>query len=165
MESTLERAHSEVPFPDLSLMGGRGWRFPEAAGTGQEKWSWLPKLGLCSLVPNRNAETEFWVKQKRVTFTALLGKGVHSGPNTLRSRDPSGGSGEEFSSVQRAECDQPMDNYWIGWNQGEVSNIINFLVSACLGSRFFFSLQVEGVCFLKKQLRDVYQAFISFREP
>ena len=38
--------------------------------------------------------------------------------------------------VQRGGCDQLMDNSWIGWHQGAVSSIINFLVSNSLGSIF-----------------------------
>ena len=37
-----------------------------------------PKLGLCPPVPNRNSEIEFWVKEKKIAFTALPGKGAHS---------------------------------------------------------------------------------------
>ena len=40
----------------------------------------LPELGLCPLVPNKNVETEFWVKEKWVALTALPGKGGHSRP-------------------------------------------------------------------------------------
>ena len=35
----------------------------------------LPKFSLCLLVPNRNAETEFGVKEKKNSFIALPGKG------------------------------------------------------------------------------------------
>ena len=37
----------------------------------------MPELG--SLVPDRNAEMEFWAKERRVAFIALPGKGGHSG--------------------------------------------------------------------------------------
>ena len=35
----------------------------------------LQKLGLCPLELKRNAETEFWAKEKQVVFIALPGKG------------------------------------------------------------------------------------------
>lgn len=35
----------------------------------------LLKLGLCPWVPNRNAETEFWMKEKKLAFIALPGIG------------------------------------------------------------------------------------------
>ena len=46
---------------------------PSAGVTG---WL-LPKLGLCPRVLNSNVETEFWVKEKKVAFIALPGKGGH----------------------------------------------------------------------------------------
>ena len=49
---------------------------------GEEGWFialiLLAKLGLCPLVLNRNLETEFWVKEKKIAFIALPGKGGHS---------------------------------------------------------------------------------------
>ena len=41
----------------------------------------LLKLGLCPLVPNRNAETELWVKEKKNNFITLPGKGGSQQPN------------------------------------------------------------------------------------
>ena len=41
-----------------------------------------------------------------------------------------------FNSVQGGGCDQLMDNSWIGCHQGEVSSIINFLVSNSFVSMF-----------------------------
>ena len=38
----------------------------------------LLKLGLCPPVLNRNAETEFWVKEEKIAFIALPGKGGYS---------------------------------------------------------------------------------------
>ena len=38
----------------------------------------LLKLGLCPRVPNRNAKTVFWVREKKIAFIALPGKGDHS---------------------------------------------------------------------------------------
>ena len=40
----------------------------------------MPDTSLCSLVLNKNAETEFWVKQKGAVLTALPGK---AGPRGL----------------------------------------------------------------------------------
>ena len=40
---------------------------------------WMPKLGLCPLVPNRNAETGFWVKEKKNSFLASPGKEATAG--------------------------------------------------------------------------------------
>ena len=37
----------------------------------------MPKLSLCPLVLNGNAEIEFWVKEKKIIFIALPGKGGH----------------------------------------------------------------------------------------
>ena len=46
--------------------------------TGVSRWmekpSVLLKLGLCSPVPNRNMETKFNVKQKRIALIPLAGK-------------------------------------------------------------------------------------------
>ena len=39
----------------------------------------LPKLGLCPPVPNRNMETQFGVKEKKIAFIALPGKGATAG--------------------------------------------------------------------------------------
>ena len=43
----------------------------------------LPEFGLCSLVPNRNVETEFWVKEKKNSFISLPGKGGSQQANVL----------------------------------------------------------------------------------
>ena len=61
-----------------------------------------------------------------------------------------GDASEEFYCVQGAGCDQLRDNSGIGWHQGEVSSIINLLVSTSLGSMFLWvsSFPLEGVCFL-----------------
>ena len=41
-------------------------------------FSLLPKLSLCPSMLNRNTETEFWVKEKKIACIALPGKGGHS---------------------------------------------------------------------------------------
>lgn len=38
----------------------------------------LPKLSLCTLLPNRNTDTEFMVKQGKIAFSALPDKGGQS---------------------------------------------------------------------------------------
>ena len=43
------------------------------------------------------------------------------------------GSTLESCCVQGAGCDQLLDSSWIDWHQGEVSSIINLLVSNSLG--------------------------------
>ena len=58
---------------DVGLIPG----LERSPGTGHGNL--LPKLGLCSPVPNRNKETEFWVKKRRAAFIALPGKGGPSG--------------------------------------------------------------------------------------
>ena len=50
-----------------------------------------------------------------------------------------GDASEEFYSVQGAGCDQLRDNSGIGWHQGEVSSIINLLVSTSLEFMFLQS--------------------------
>ena len=45
----------------------------------------LPKLDLFPLVPDRNAGTEFWVKEKKKSFIALPGKGRSQEDNALKS--------------------------------------------------------------------------------
>ena len=35
----------------------------------KEPLSLLPKVGLCPLVLNRNAEREFWEKEKKITYS------------------------------------------------------------------------------------------------
>ena len=54
------------------------WTFRHALHICLDIEDVLLKLGLCPLVPNRNAETEFWVKEKKIAFIALSGKGGHS---------------------------------------------------------------------------------------
>ena len=56
---------------------------------------------------------------------------------------------------------QLVDSSRTGWHQGEVSNIINFLVSTSLGSVFFWSAIFiwRGSASYKKQLRNVCQDF------
>ena len=39
----------------------------------------LPEFGLCSLVPNRNVETEFWVKEKKIALFLCQAKGAIAG--------------------------------------------------------------------------------------
>ena len=39
----------------------------------------LPKLGLCPLVPNRNTETEFEVKEKRIALLLCQTKEATAG--------------------------------------------------------------------------------------
>jgi len=51
---------------------------------------------------------------------------------------------KEFSSVQGAGRDQLMDYSWIGWHQGEVSRIINLLVSTSPGSMVLWSAVSSG---------------------
>ena len=53
--------------------------------------------------------------------------------------EPLGKGSEGLYSVQGAGCDQLMDNSWIGWHQGEVSSIIDFLVSTSLASMVSWS--------------------------
>ena len=79
----------------------------------------LPKLSLWSLVPIRNMETAFRVKEERVAFIAQPGKGGHSGlmpsklcPPTLER------VGRSF--IVFKEWGVIVDNSWIGWHQGEV---------------------------------------------
>ena len=57
-----------------------------------------------------------------------------------------GGHGEKFFSVQGTGHDQLVDNSWVGWHQGEVSSIIDFLVSTSLESVFLLisSFHLEG---------------------
>ena len=57
-----------------------------------------------------------------------------------------GGDGEKFFSVQGTGHDQLVDNSWVGWHQGEVSSIIDFLVSTSLESVFLLisSFHLEG---------------------
>ena len=45
-----------------------------------------------------------------------------------------GEGSKEFYSVQGAGHDQLVDSSWTGWHQGDISSIINLLVSASLGS-------------------------------
>ena len=49
-----------------------------------------------------------------------------------------GWGSEEIYGVQGAGCDRRLDSQ-IGWHQGEVSSIINLLVSTSLGSMFLWS--------------------------
>ena len=72
-----------------------------------------------------------------------------------------GGVREEFYSVQGVRSDQLRHSSRVGWHQGEVSNIINFLVSTSLGSVFFWSAVFiwRGSASIKKQLRNVHQDF------
>ena len=81
--------------------------------------------------------------------------------------DPPWRGYEEFYSVQGAGRDQLVDSSGIGWHQGEVSSIIN-QPSGFNQSRVCVlvvsSFPLAGVCFLYKQLRNVCQAFIPFRE-
>ena len=68
--------------------------------------------------------------------------------------------------MQGVGHDELVDNSLIGWNQGEVSSIINILVSISLGSVFLqsaTSMWWESA-FCEKQLRNVCQAFILFKE-
>ena len=58
--------------------------------------------------------------------------------NALKTVTHPGWGSEEIYSVQGAECDQHLD-FQIGWHQGEVSSIINLLVSPSLGSMFLRS--------------------------
>ena len=81
----------------------------------------LPKLSLWSLVPIRNTGTEFWVREERVAFIALPGKGGPQWPHAFKTVPSNAGEGsEEFYSVQRVGRDQLVANSWIGWHQGEV---------------------------------------------
>ena len=48
----------------------------------------LPNLGLCSPELNRNVETEFWVKEIKIAFIALPGKGVSQQANALKTVPP-----------------------------------------------------------------------------
>ena len=71
----------------------------------------LPKLGLCSSVPNRNAETEFWVKQKRIALLFCQAKGAKTQDCVSRP----GACSEECYRVQGAGHGQLMDIFLIGW--------------------------------------------------
>ena len=55
-----------------------------------------------------------------------------------------------------------MYDSWIGWHQGEVSGIINLLVSTSLGSMFLGSavFTQRGSASSKNNIKNVYQAFI-----
>ena len=55
----------------------------------------MPKLSLCSLVPNRNAETELDEVEKS-SFIASSGKGENSGLMPPRLCDPPWRGSEEF---------------------------------------------------------------------
>ena len=71
-----------------------------------------------------------------------------------------GGGGEEFYSVQGAGNDQFMDNSWMGCHQGEVLNIIKYLVSTSLEFMFLWSavsIWGRGACVLQKKLRNMCQ--------
>lgn len=91
-------------------------------------------------------ETDFWVKYKRVTVTALPGKGGQCPQDCVTHHR---GDSEELYSVHGAGCDPPVDSSGIGWPPGEVSNIVNLLVSIsldqCSCGQWFLS---GGVCFL-----------------
>ena len=63
--------------------------------------------------------------------------------DSLPSEPPGKGS-EGLYFVQGAGCDQLLDNSWIGWHPGEVSSIINFLVSTSLASMFSWSEFLSG---------------------
>ena len=70
-------------------------------------------------------------------------------------------SGRGIYEFQGAGDDQLMYSSWIGWHQGEVSHIINLLVSTSLGSMFLGSASYgEGSASSKNNFRNVYQAFI-----
>ena len=110
------------------------------------------------LLTGANAETEFWRKQERVAFIANAVKTV---------THPGQGSKENYS-VQGAGCDQLMDNSQIDWHQGEVSSIINLLVSTSLGSMFLWSAIFiwRGSASCKTNLGICVRSLSkSFREP
>ena len=70
-------------------------------------------------------------------------------------------------SVQGAGCDQLVDNSWIGWHQGEISNIVNLLVSTSVGSIILWSAVFigKGSASCKSNLRICVRPLsISFRE-
>ena len=55
---------------------------------------------------------------------------------TSRTVPPTGKGSEEFYNGQGAGHHLLMDSFQIGWQQGEVSNTISYLVSTNLGSMF-----------------------------
>ena len=73
----------------------------------------------------------------------LPNPGMEAGSPALQAdslpSEPLGKGSEGLYSVQGAGCNQLMDNSWIGWYQGEVSSIIDFLVSTNLASMISWS--------------------------
>ena len=128
---------------DVGLIPG----LERSPGTG--RGNLLPKLGLCSPVPNRNKETEFWVKKKRVAFIALPAKGAQVGSCPEGHVPHLGGGSKEFYSVQGAKRDQLVDKSWIGW-PSRWSFKHHQPASTSLGYMFLWSAVFiwRGFCFL-----------------
>ena len=59
-------------------------------------WLLLLELSVCSLLLNRYAETEFWVKEKN-RFISLPGKGVSWQANASNTVTPLGKIGKFYS--------------------------------------------------------------------
>ena len=111
---------------------------------------------------NRNAEIRVLGGVEKSSFYFFARQKGPSWADVLKTVTHSGAGSEEYHSVQGAGHDQLVDHSWIGWHLGEVSSIINFLVSASLGSTFLWSAVFiwSGSASCRKQLRNVCQAFI-----
>ena len=95
---------------------------------------------------NRNTETVLAAVEKS-SFYCCASQRALRGLMLSRLCEPTlDGVVRSFNSVQGGGCDQLMDNSWIGWHQGAVSSIINFLVSTSLESVFLLisSFHLEG---------------------
>ena len=109
----------------------------------------VAKLSLCSLLPNRNAETEFGVKQKRGAFIVLPGKGGHSGLVPSRQSGPPW-RGRSYS-VQGAWSTRGQVLDWLvsGWSfkHHQTSGFSQSRVCVLVVSSFHLG-GGGGVCFL-----------------
>ena len=70
-----------------------------------------------------------------------------------------GEGSEEFYTVQEQAVISSLDSSWMGWSQGEVSSIINLLVSTSLGSVFLWS---AGSSFCKNNLGICVRHFLIY---
>ena len=70
-----------------------------------------------------------------------------------------GEGSEEFYTVQEQAVISSLDSSWMGWSQGEVSSIINLLVSTSLGSVFLWS---AGSSFCKNNLGICVRLFLIY---
>ena len=98
----------------------------------------LPKLGLCSPMINRNMERVLDEVEKR-SFNCFARQRGAQWAKALKTERPTLERRERNFSVQGAGRDQLVESSWIGWHQGEVSSIINLLVSTSLGSMILWS--------------------------